>query len=98
MVGEARPLTVPAGDAPRRLGFLCATARFDSHHSSALISRHAPAARLRPAMPANQGGGALLHEIKHDGFRVIGRKDGERVKLYSRSRGIVVPNAWRPCY
>jgi len=40
----------------------------------------------------------LLHEIKHDGFRVIGRKDGERVKLYSRSRGIVVPNAWRQCY
>jgi bifunctional non-homologous end joining protein LigD len=25
-----------------------------------------------------------LHEIKHDGFRVIARKDGGRVKLYSR--------------
>ena len=25
-----------------------------------------------------------LHEIKHDGFRVIARKVGERVKLYSR--------------
>ena len=25
-----------------------------------------------------------LHEIKHDGFRVIARKDGKRVKLYSR--------------
>ena len=25
-----------------------------------------------------------LHEIKHDGFRVIARKDGPRVKLYSR--------------
>jgi bifunctional non-homologous end joining protein LigD len=25
-----------------------------------------------------------LHEIKHDGFRVIARKDGNRVKLYSR--------------
>ena len=25
-----------------------------------------------------------LHEIKHDGFRVITRKDGKRVKLYSR--------------
>ena len=25
-----------------------------------------------------------LHEIKHDGFRVIARKDGARVKLYSR--------------
>jgi len=27
---------------------------------------------------------AGLHEIKHDGFRVIARKDGPRVKLYSR--------------
>jgi bifunctional non-homologous end joining protein LigD len=25
-----------------------------------------------------------VHEIKHDGFRVIARKDGERVRLYSR--------------
>jgi bifunctional non-homologous end joining protein LigD len=29
--------------------------------------------------------GALwLHEIKHDGFRVIARKDGHQVRLYSR--------------
>jgi ATP-dependent DNA ligase len=26
-----------------------------------------------------------LHEIKHDGFRVIARKRGTRVKLYSRA-------------
>jgi hypothetical protein len=26
----------------------------------------------------------VLHEIKHDGFRVIARKTGNRVKLYSR--------------
>jgi len=33
----------------------------------------------------NPPSGALwLHEIKHDGFRVIARKDGTRVKLYSR--------------
>jgi len=25
-----------------------------------------------------------VHEIKHDGFRIIARKDGQRVKLYSR--------------
>jgi hypothetical protein len=25
-----------------------------------------------------------LHEIKHDGFRVIARKDGDRARLYSR--------------
>jgi bifunctional non-homologous end joining protein LigD len=29
-------------------------------------------------------GPAWLHEIKHDGFRVVARKDGERVRLYSR--------------
>jgi ATP-dependent DNA ligase len=25
-----------------------------------------------------------LYEIKHDGFRIIARKDGAEVKLYSR--------------
>src|SRR5499427_6431083 len=29
-------------------------------------------------------GAGWLHEIKHDGFRIIARKDGERVRLYSR--------------
>src|SRR5499433_1150826 len=29
-------------------------------------------------------GEAWLHEIKHDGFCVIARKDGNRVRLYSR--------------
>jgi bifunctional non-homologous end joining protein LigD len=29
-------------------------------------------------------GGQWLHEIKHDGFRIIARKNGERVRLYSR--------------
>jgi ATP-dependent DNA ligase len=34
--------------------------------------------------PAPPSGGEWLHEIKHDGFRVIARKKGNRVKLYSR--------------
>jgi hypothetical protein len=29
-------------------------------------------------------GDAWVHEIKHDGFRVIARKDGNHVRLYSR--------------
>jgi ATP-dependent DNA ligase len=29
-------------------------------------------------------GDLWLHEIKHDGFRIIARKDGDRVRLYSR--------------
>jgi bifunctional non-homologous end joining protein LigD len=34
--------------------------------------------------PKPPSGALWLHEIKHDGFRVIARKDGPRVKLYSR--------------
>jgi bifunctional non-homologous end joining protein LigD len=36
---------------------------------------------MRPSRPPCR---QWLHEIKHDGFRVIARKDGERVRLYSR--------------
>jgi ATP dependent DNA ligase domain len=34
--------------------------------------------------PRPPSGPLWLHEVKHDGFRVIARKDGERVMLYSR--------------
>jgi ATP-dependent DNA ligase len=34
--------------------------------------------------PQPPSGDTWLHEIKHDGFRVIARKNGERVRLYSR--------------
>jgi bifunctional non-homologous end joining protein LigD len=34
--------------------------------------------------PQPPSGDVWLHEIKLDGFRVIARKDGERVRLYSR--------------
>jgi ATP-dependent DNA ligase len=34
--------------------------------------------------PQPPTGDGWLHEIKHDGFRVVARKDGTRVKLYSR--------------
>jgi ATP dependent DNA ligase domain len=46
------------------------------------------AGRLHCALPAHdrptRAVGLWLHEIKHDGFRVIARRDGERVRLYSR--------------
>ena len=35
-------------------------------------------------VPQPPSGEQWLHEIKHDGFRVIARKDGDRVRLYSR--------------
>jgi bifunctional non-homologous end joining protein LigD len=34
--------------------------------------------------PHPPSGDTWIHEIKHDGFRVIARKDCERVRLYSR--------------
>src|SRR5213594_3363590 len=47
-----------------------------------------PAGFIAPCLPTKAGtlpsGGLWLHEIKHDGFRVIARKDGDRVRLYSR--------------
>jgi ATP dependent DNA ligase domain len=39
---------------------------------------------LPSSAPQPPSGALWLHEIKHDGFRVIARKDGARVKLYSR--------------
>jgi bifunctional non-homologous end joining protein LigD len=47
-----------------------------------------PAGFIAPCLPTSgpqpPSGEPWLHEIKHDGFRVIGRKDGNRVRLYSR--------------
>jgi bifunctional non-homologous end joining protein LigD len=53
-----------------------------------LRSHSLPAGFIAPCLPTSAPqppcGDAWLHEIKHDGFRVIARKDGSRVKLYSR--------------
>jgi ATP-dependent DNA ligase len=42
------------------------------------------AGRVHRAVPPDHAiadhGGLWLHEIKHDGFRIIARKDGERVR------------------
>jgi bifunctional non-homologous end joining protein LigD len=47
-----------------------------------------PPGFIAPCLPTKAqqppSGDAWLHEIKHDGFRVIARKDGPRVRLYSR--------------
>ncbi|MEY2396755.1 MAG: hypothetical protein QOF94_3100 [Acidobacteriaceae bacterium] len=44
------------------------------------LSRRASPQPPRSRLPASRG----CNEIKHDGFRVIARKNGQRVKLYSR--------------
>jgi bifunctional non-homologous end joining protein LigD len=47
-----------------------------------------PAGFIEPCLPTKAdklpSGGLWVHEIKHDGFRVIARKDGPQVRLYSR--------------
>jgi bifunctional non-homologous end joining protein LigD len=40
--------------------------------------------------PKPPSGALWLHEIKHDGFRIIARKDGPRVKLYSDRFSLIV--------
>jgi bifunctional non-homologous end joining protein LigD len=53
-----------------------------------LLPRTLPAGFIAPCLPSSApqapSGEERLHEIKHDGFRVIARKEGKRVKLYSR--------------
>jgi bifunctional non-homologous end joining protein LigD len=53
-----------------------------------LRPRTLPAGFIEPCLPTKApqppSGAEWLHEIKHDGFRVIARKDGDRAKLYSR--------------
>jgi bifunctional non-homologous end joining protein LigD len=49
---------------------------------------HPPAGFIAPCLPTKTdklpSGGQWLHEIKHDGFRIIARKTGAQVRLYSR--------------
>src|SRR6516164_11292977 len=53
-----------------------------------LRMRTLPAGFIAPCLPTKTdqlpSAGLWIHEIKHDGFRIIARKDGERVTLYSR--------------
>jgi bifunctional non-homologous end joining protein LigD len=54
----------------------------------AAMLRSLPLGFIAPCLPTKAdtlpSGDLWLHEIKHDGFRVIARKDGDRVRLYSR--------------
>jgi bifunctional non-homologous end joining protein LigD len=53
-----------------------------------MSSRSLPAGFIPPCLPTSAKqpplGPEWLIEIKHDGFRVIARKEGKRVRLYSR--------------
>ncbi len=73
-------LTVRCGLTP----FLSSTAGHGIHPAMPLRSRALPAGFIGLSAPLPPSGEVWLHEIKHDGFRVIARKDGKRLKLYSR--------------
>src|SRR6516164_8146132 len=53
-----------------------------------MLQRTLPAGFIAPCLPTKTdklpSGSQWLHEINHDGFRVIARKNGPRVRLYSR--------------
>ena len=53
-----------------------------------MLQRTLPAGFIAPCLPTKTdklpSGSQWLHEIKHDGFRVIARKKGAQVRLYSR--------------
>jgi bifunctional non-homologous end joining protein LigD len=53
-----------------------------------LRMRALPAGFIAPCLPTKTdklpSGSQWLHEIKHDGFRIIARKAGAQVRLYSR--------------
>jgi bifunctional non-homologous end joining protein LigD len=48
-----------------------------------------PASFIKPCQPTLSdtvpSGPLWLHEIKHDGYRILARKEGDRVRLWSRN-------------
>src|SRR5205823_141750 len=53
-----------------------------------MLQRTLPAGFIAPCLPSKTdklpSGSEWLHEIKHDGFRIVARKKGAQVRLYSR--------------
>jgi bifunctional non-homologous end joining protein LigD len=75
--------SVPA--SPRQEGLpVSGPAAYLAH----MLHRPLSAGFIAPCLPTKTdklpSGDLWLHEIKHDGFRIIARKDGDRVRLYSR--------------
>ena len=54
-----------------------------------MLQRSAAAGFIEPCLPSPAksppAGPNWLHEIKHDGFRIMARRDAKGVRLYSRN-------------
>src|SRR6516165_11894647 len=81
----------PKYSAPLTRGFfLCRSCPGFGQRLDCLASESKRKPRAHPGLlVANQrrkpeGASPWLHEIKHDGFRIIARKNGAQVRLYSR--------------
>jgi ATP-dependent DNA ligase len=62
-----------------------------------MLQRTLPAGFIAPCLPIKtaklQSGSQWLHEIKHDGFRVIARKSGARVRITEAGRRALTVNS-----
>ena len=58
-------------------------------HSAKQTRRHRSVGFIRPCLPSHAqlppSGADRVHEIKHDGFRIMARRDGTGVRLYTRN-------------
>jgi ATP-dependent DNA ligase len=76
-------------DTPARRGFAGASPRV-AHVAAYLPGAHLGARRrrLHPTLQAftrrPSAGPSWLHEVKHDGYRIVACKQGERVTLWAR--------------
>jgi ATP-dependent DNA ligase len=60
----------------------------EDRYYPAMLLRAASYGFIRPCLPSSAErppkGTGWVHEIKHDGYRLIVRRDGDRVRLYTR--------------
>jgi bifunctional non-homologous end joining protein LigD len=86
VVMAAMHLTSPSKKRTHRIGKLAIIVA--QLYLARMLQRTLAAGFIAPCLPSKTdklpSGSQWLHEIKHDGFRVIARKDGAKVRLDSR--------------
>jgi ATP-dependent DNA ligase len=58
-----------------------------------------PAGFIEPCLPTKsehpRNGPRWVHEVKHDGYRLMVRRNGDRVRLVHPYREVSLSGAWR---